>query len=131
MALKTGTSSNNSSYLYDERVLGASYTGNLVHMAETSGDCESRFSCGYFIQLANFFASLFDVFGYIHQHYEMFVGRIFCRYLAWLKREKGNKKGQIDKRGTKKQRTITKENRAGDTSTMVIQKQCSCDSCTT
>lgn len=93
MALKTGTSSNNQSYLYDEFDLGASYTGNLVHMAETSGDCESRFSCGYFIQLANFFASLFDVFGYIHQHYEMFVGRIFCRYSAWLKREKGNKKG--------------------------------------
>ncbi|MFL1806833.1 hypothetical protein ACJW8E_03925 [Plesiomonas shigelloides] len=102
-------------------------------MAETSGECERGFGCGYFIQLAKFFASLFDVFGYIHQHYEMFVGRIFCRYSAWLKREKGNKKGQIDKRGTKKQRnretekqrTITKENRAGDTRTIVRQKQCS------
>ncbi|KAB7662095.1 hypothetical protein [Plesiomonas shigelloides] len=90
-------------------------------MAETSGECVRGFGCGYFIQLAKFFASLFDVFGYIHQHYEMFVGRIFCRYSAWLKREKGNKKGQLDKRGTNKQRTITKENRTGDTSTMVIQ----------
>ncbi|PVU66505.1 hypothetical protein C9E85_07255 [Plesiomonas shigelloides] len=75
--------------------------------------------------------NLLDVFGYIHQHYEMFVGRIFCRYSAWLKREKGNKKGQIDKRDTEKQRTITKENRAGDTSVMEIQKQCSRYGCTT
>ncbi|WP_039044739.1 hypothetical protein [Plesiomonas shigelloides] len=102
MALKAGTSSNNSSCLYDECDLEASYTGDSVHMAETSGECEREFGCGYFIQFAKFFASLFDVFGYIHQHYEMFVGRIFCRYSAWLKREKGNKKGQIDKRGTKK-----------------------------
>ncbi|WP_332707171.1 hypothetical protein [Plesiomonas shigelloides] len=131
MALKTGTSSNNSLYLYDEYGLGASYPGNSVHMAETSGECERGFGCGYFIQLAKFFASLFDVFGYIHQHYEMFVGRIFCRYSAWLNREKGNKKGQIDKRATEKQMTITKENRAGDTRMMVRQKQCSCDSCTT
>lgn len=131
MALKTGYSSNNLSYLYDNSGLGASHTGNSVHMAETSGDCERGFGCGYFIQLAKFFASLFDVFGYIHQHYEMFVGRIFCRYSAWLNREKGNKKGQIDKRDTEKQRTITKENRAGDTRTMVRQKQCSRDCCTT
>ncbi|AVQ86355.1 hypothetical protein C7R88_02935 [Plesiomonas shigelloides] len=100
-------------------------------MAEASGECECGFGCGYFIQLTKFFASLFDVFGYIHQYYEMFVGRIFCRYSAWLKREKGNKKGQIDKRATEKQRTITKENRAGDTRTMVRQKQCSRDCCTT
>ena len=102
MALKTGTSSNNAPDLYDECGLGASYTGDSVHMAETSGECERGFGCGYFIQLAKFFAFLFDVFGYIHQHYEMFFGRIFCRYSAWLKREKGNKKGQIDNRGTKK-----------------------------
>ncbi|MEN0677877.1 hypothetical protein [Plesiomonas shigelloides] len=102
MVLKTGNSSNNPPHLYDECDLGASYTGNSVHMAETSGECERGFGCGYFIQLSKFFASLFDVFGYIHQHYEMFVGRIFCRYSAWLKREKG-----------------------------VRQKQCSRDSCTT
>ncbi|WP_435130806.1 hypothetical protein [Plesiomonas shigelloides] len=131
MALKTCTSSNNSPYLYDECDSGASYTGDSVHMAEASGECERGFGCGYFIQLAKFFAFLFDVFGYIHQHYEMFVGRIFCRYLAWLKREKSNKKGQIDKRATEKQRTITKENRAGDTRTVVRQKQCSSDCCTT
>lgn len=47
-------------------------------MTETSSECERGFGCGYFIQLAKFFALLFDVFGYIHQHYEMFVGRIFC-----------------------------------------------------
>ena len=104
MALKTGTSSNNSPYLYDESDSGASYTGDSVHMAEASGECERGFGCGYFIQLAKFFAFLFDVFGYIHQHYEMFVGRIFCRYSAGLKREKGNKTRQIDKRGTNKQR---------------------------
>lgn len=89
MALKTGTSLNNSSYLYDECDLEASYTGDSVHMAETSGECERGFGCGYFIQLAKFFASLFDVFGYIHQHYEMFVVRIFCRYSAWLTKRKG------------------------------------------
>ncbi|MGL4433649.1 MAG: hypothetical protein ACRCUW_13705 [Plesiomonas shigelloides] len=102
MALKTGTSSNNPLHLYDECGLGASYTGNSAHMDKASAECERGFGCGYFIQLAKLFASLFDVFGYIHQHYEMFVGRIFCRFSAWLKREKDNKKGQIDKRGTKK-----------------------------